>query len=80
MEPTHDECIYCHGSGFRVSYVKDDGTEMMALCSCHPLVRARKAKQMDGQDVIGGMKKIKKGVYEPAAWRDKREQERWQQD
>ena len=54
------KCDHCKCTAKRL----EDGTELKVFCYCHPLVRNRKVKPLDGDYALERLRKKKKGVYE----------------
>ena len=58
------KCEHCKDTGWCIAKREKDGTEMMVMCYCHPLVRSGKAKPLDGDSALRRLRKKRKGVYE----------------
>lgn len=58
------KCDHCRDTGWCTAKRLEDGTELKVFCYCHPLVRKRKVKPLDGECALERLVKKKKGVYE----------------
>lgn len=58
------KCDHCKDTGWCTSKRLEDGTEIKSFCYCHPLVRKRKVKPLDGEYALIRVMNKKKGVYE----------------